>query len=64
MRPDDVLGIAGRCLIDCPTLSELKEAVRELRAHVRKSVLADLGEEKISAIEFLMEELGLELCAG
>jgi hypothetical protein len=63
MSQDDVLVVAGRCLIDCATLRELKEALRELRTNTHSSVLADFGEERISAIEILREGLGLELCA-
>ncbi len=58
------MAVAGRWAIDCATLRELKEAVRKLRAHVRNSVLADLGEERITEIEILRKELALEPCAG
>jgi hypothetical protein len=64
MRLNEALAVAGRCAIDCATLRELKEAIQKLRAHSRNSVLADLGEERITDIEILRKELGLEPCAS
>ena len=64
MRLNEVLAVAGRCAIDSATLLDLKEAIQELRAHSRNSVLADLGEDKITDIEILRKELALEPCAG
>ena len=48
---DEALDIAERHLVDGATLQELKEAVRDLRALSRESVLADLVEQKIATIE-------------
>jgi len=64
MRLNDVVVTAGGHLIDCATVHELKEAVRELRSRSPGSVLANLSEERIGDIEILREELGLEPCAG
>jgi ketopantoate reductase len=64
MRLNKALAVAGRCAIDCATLRELKEAIQELRAHSRNSVLADVSEDRITDIETLRKELALEPCAG
>ena len=64
MRLNKALAVAGRCAIDCATLRELKEAIQELRAHSRNSVLADVSEDRITDIEILRKELALEPCAG
>jgi hypothetical protein len=64
MRLTKALAVAGRCAIDCATLWELKEAIQELRAHSRDSVLADLSEDRITDIEILRKELALEPSAG
>lgn len=45
------LRIAERKLIDGATLAELKQASRDLRALTPDSVLADLVDAKIKAIE-------------
>jgi hypothetical protein len=45
------LFIAERNLIDGATLDELKEAVRDLRALTPNSVLADLVDARIKAVE-------------
>jgi hypothetical protein len=43
--------VAAKTFADVPTLQELKEAVRHVRALTPHSPLADLAEMKISAIE-------------
>src|SRR3712207_9007126 len=48
---NEALAVAGRCVVDCATLRELKEAIQELRAQSRNSFLADLSEDRITDIE-------------
>jgi hypothetical protein len=52
--------VAAKIFADPPTLRELKEAVRHVRALTPNSPLADLAEMKISAIETAMK-LSMEL---
>ena len=51
MSPMNAPRPAERTLIDGATLAELKRASKKLRDSVPGSVLADLADEKIKAIE-------------
>lgn len=51
MGLNDALALAGRYLIDCGTLQELKQVISDLRTHSQDSALADLSEQKIASIE-------------
>ena len=51
MRFSKAVTFFGRHLINCTIVKELREAVQDLRSRSPESVLADLGEQKIAALE-------------
>jgi hypothetical protein len=51
MNSSKALFAAGKSITEGATLDELREAARDLRALAHDSVLADLVESKIEAIE-------------
>ncbi|KLK89859.1 hypothetical protein AA309_29015 [Microvirga vignae] len=51
MSYEKALQVAERTLIDGVTLTELKQALRDLRALIPNSALADLVDAKIKSIE-------------
>jgi hypothetical protein len=62
MGLQEVVAFVGRRLIDCASAQELKEAIHDLRSRSPESALADLGEEKVAALETWCKRMRLEPC--
>ena len=60
MRLNEVVAFVGRHLIDCATVEELKETIHDLRSRSPESALAELGEQKIAALETRCKRMNLE----